>query len=207
VRASRSDRTWRQYQSAVRQFERWCEGRTRAALAIPASPDLLRGFVTWLADRGLSVATIQAYIAALASAHRLAGHPFDWAWVTEAIKGIARKNARQKRRVRPMVGGDIQGILSDFAPAVPSDARDAALLALGFAGALRRSELVGIDWQKHGDGDGFVVRDDRGIVITLLRSKAGKGEPVEIICPHFYSGNQVDDHSHLLSLGGTYRRE
>jgi site-specific recombinase XerC len=29
------------------------------------------------------------------------------------------------------------------------DARDAALLVLGWAAALRRSELVGLDWQEH----------------------------------------------------------
>jgi integrase len=68
-------------------------------------------------------------------------------------------------------------------PGVPSDDRDAALLALGFAGALRRSELVGLDWKEQGSGDGVVSRDERGIVLTLLRTKGGKGEPETIIVP------------------------
>ena len=74
-------------------------------------------------------------------------------------------------------------MLSDLVPGVPSDDRDAALLALGFAGALRRSELVGLDWKEQGSGDGFVTRDERGIVLTLLRTKGGKGEPETIIVP------------------------
>ena len=64
-----------------------------------------------------------------------------------------------------------------------SAARDRLLFALGFAGALRRSELVGLDWKTAGTGDGFVAMDERGLVITLLRSKSGRGEPVEIIVP------------------------
>jgi hypothetical protein len=63
------------------------------------------------------------------------------------------------------------------------DDRDAALLALGFAGVLRRSELVGLDWQQQGSGDGVVTRDERGIVLTLLRTKGGKGEPETVIVP------------------------
>jgi site-specific recombinase XerC len=57
------------------------------------------------------------------------------------------------------------------------------LLALGFAGALRRSELVGLDWKEQGSGDGVVSRDERGIVLTLLRTKGGKGEPETVIVP------------------------
>jgi integrase len=61
--------------------------------------------------------------------------------------------------------------------------RDRLLFALGFAGALRRSELIGLDWQIRGSGTGFIVQDDRGLVITLLSSKTGKGEPEQIIVP------------------------
>jgi hypothetical protein len=38
-------------------------------------------------------------------------------------------------------------------PEIPAEARNAALLALGSA-AFRRAELVGLDWQKRGDGTG-----------------------------------------------------
>jgi hypothetical protein len=48
---------------------------------------------------------------------------------------------------------------------------------------MRRSELVGLDWQAQGEGTGFLVRDDRGLAITLLSSKTGKGEPEEVIIP------------------------
>jgi hypothetical protein len=42
---------------------------------------------------------------------------------------------------------------------------------------------VGLDWKEQGSGDGFVTRDERGIVVTLLRTKGGKGEPETVIVP------------------------
>ena len=55
-----------------------------------------------------------------------------------------------------------------------------ALLALGWAAALRRSELVSLDWQKLGAGGGFVCIDERGVLVTLMASKASQ-ESVALI--------------------------
>jgi integrase len=98
------------------------------------------------------------------------------------VGAIRRETARAKRKARPLVATDLQAILAGFGEGGRS-ARDRLLFALGFAGALRRSELVGLDWQIRGSGTGLIVQDDRGLVITLLSSKTGKGEPEEIIIP------------------------
>ena len=66
---------------------------------------------------------------------------------------------------------------------IPSDARDAALLAVGWAAALRRSEIVGLDWQRLGEGSGFVTVDERGVVVTLAQSKSSQAEAVTIVVP------------------------
>src|SRR5262249_53539296 len=73
----------------------------------------------------------------------------------------------------------LEGLSQDSA----RDARDAALLALGWAAALRRSELVGLDWQKLGTGSGFVPVDERGIVVTLMASKASQDQAETIVVP------------------------
>jgi integrase len=67
---------------------------------------------------------------------------------------------------------------------LPADARDAALLALGWAGALRRSELVGLDWEQAGSGTGCLRIDERGLVIMLTVSKGSQTEPVLVAVPH-----------------------
>jgi integrase len=121
-------------------------------------------------------------VAAIASAHSIAGHHFDRACIKDDLKGIRRETARIRRKARPLVATDLRAILSGFGEGSRS-AWDRLLFALGFAGALRRSELVGLDWQIRESGTGFIVQDDRGLVITLLSSKTGKGEPQQIIIP------------------------
>jgi site-specific recombinase XerC len=82
------------------------------------------------------------------------------------------------------LGGDLNALLQGFTPLLIADARDAALLALGWAGALRRSELVGLDWQRRGEGLGSVsLEDERGLVIRLATSKGSQTEAVEVVVP------------------------
>jgi integrase len=129
------------------------------------------------------VATVNSYLAAIASAHSIAEQPFSRAGLKNTLKGIRREKARPQRQVRAMVGTNIRAIRGDFTLAQPSDARDALLLALGFAGAFRRSELVGLDWQELGAGTGFIQRVEGGIEVTLVQSKGRDGEEEKIIIP------------------------
>jgi integrase len=117
-------------------------------------------------------------MAAIASAHSVAQQHFDR--IKDDIKGIRREHPRKKRQARPLVADDLKAILAGFGNGARA-ARDRLLFALGFAGALRRTELVGLDWQERSAGIGYIVSDDRGLVITLLNTKGGKGEPEEVI--------------------------
>ena len=143
-RRSRADRTWKQYGSAWRLFSAWCDARHLEPL--PASVDTLKAYLTCLADDGRAVATIQTYLAAVCSAHSIAGHPIDRAPLKSVLKGI-RRGAKPQRQVAALVGVAIRKMLDEFRLAAPADARDGLILALGFAGAMRRSELAGLDWQ------------------------------------------------------------
>jgi integrase len=62
-------------------------------------------------------------------------------------------------------------------------APDAALLTIGWAAALRRSELVGLDWVRQGDGAGIVKIEERGLVVTLPTSKGSQTGAVTIVFP------------------------
>jgi len=69
------------------------------------------------------------------------------------------------------MGSDLRDLIAGLDPASSViDARDAALLVLGWAAALRRSELAGLDWRELGSGTGFVQIVDRGFVVTLPTS-------------------------------------
>lgn len=180
ARASKSNRTWRQYASVWKQFQAWCSEHGHTPL--PASTPTLRAYVAWLADQGRTVATIHAYLAAIATRHSGIGQTIDRAALRNDIKGIRRLKPRKTRQVKPLVATDLRALMTDFGDD-NSAARDRLLFAMGFAGALRRSELVGLDWKTPGTGDGYVSLDERGLVITLLRTKTTGGEPVEIIVP------------------------
>jgi hypothetical protein len=77
--SARAPRTRHAYREAWHRFATWCarEGRT----PLSASPETVAGWMTALAD-GLdgpprAAATINAYLSAVISAHRAAGHSFD----------------------------------------------------------------------------------------------------------------------------------
>jgi integrase len=188
--SARAPRTRDAYRAAWQRFAAWCarEGRT----PLPASPETVAAWMTALAD-GLdgpprAAATINAYFSGVINAHRAAGHAFDrkHTLVAETWSGISRTKAKThtKRQAKPLMAADLHALLRDFHPALVADARDAALLALGWAGALRRSELVGLDWQQRGDGTGTVsVEEGRGLVIRLATSKGSQTEATEVVIP------------------------
>ena len=119
--------------------------------------------------------------------HRDAGHAFDRKHpvVAKVWSGICRRKPETatKRQARPLMADDLRALLNALSPEVPAEARDAALLSLGWAAALRRSELIGLDWQKLGDGTGYLQIDDRGLVVTLMASKASQDQAETIIVP------------------------
>lgn len=187
---AKAPRTRDAYRSAWQRFTAWCTREGRAAL--PASPETVAAWMAALAD-GLdgpprAAATINAYLCAIISAHRAAGHAFDrkHTLVAETWSGISRTKAttHAKRQAKPLLGDDLHALLREFRPELLADARDAAILALGWAAALRRSELVGLDWQQRGSGTGAVhMEEGRGLVVRLATSKGSQAEAVEVVIP------------------------
>lgn len=97
------------------------------------------------------------------------------------MRGIRRTFGTKQRRVMPLVKDDILEVLfaSDRQKPVKA-ARDRAIISIGFCGAFRRSELVGICVE-------HIVRVDSGIEIELPTSKTdsdGKGRVVFIPFAH-----------------------
>lgn len=176
--------TWQQYRSAWAVFTSWCE--QQAVAPLPAAPPTLRGYVKHLGAEGRAASTIEAHVAAIATVHRLNGHAIDRTLIVEHLKA-ARRRGRAPRRARPLRVADVQGILKGLDSAVARDCRDAVVLLIGSAGAMRSAELVGLDWMRPGSADtggtGFVSIEREGVLVTLLRSKASQVTPQEIPLP------------------------
>jgi integrase len=192
MKEARSERTREAYRLAWKFFDEWCTANGRCAL--PASPETLAAWATALADgvdkpnaKPRARNTISQYVAGVLAAQRAAGYAVDRqnAVLKNTLAGISRKKARTEtvRKAAPLLGKDLHPLLRMLDAGKAKDCRDGALLALGWSGAMRRSEIVGLDWQQIGEGRGFVRIDDRGVEIVLMRSKASQDAAVTLAIP------------------------
>jgi len=175
ARASKAPRTVAAYRSAWLAFEAWCD--STGGVALPASAECVALYLTARADAGRKPATIGLDLAAIGEAHRLAGHPSPTTApaVSVVLAGIRRTLGVAQERKAPLLAGDLCRAL-EFLPAGLLGQRDAALLLVGFAGAFRRSELVGLNAED-------LAFSAEGLTITLRRSKTdqeGEGRAVAL---------------------------
>jgi integrase len=182
---SLAENTRRAYASRWRSFCEWCARHDRAPL--PCSPATAASFITFLA-RDHKVSTISQYLTVIRFAHRVQEHPDPTAnnTVKTVWQGIRRSLGVAKEQVNALEIDQLRQMMRAIDRTTVKGARDAALILLGVAGALRRSELVALDCE---DVD-FV---EQGVIVHIRRSKTdqeGAGEMVGIpraisqeICP------------------------
>jgi site-specific recombinase XerD len=162
IRVSKAENTLRGYQSDWRHFCGWCDGRSLCPL--PAFPETVAAYIAECAGR-LKVGSIQRRLNAIAEAHKAAAleSPTHSAMVRNTMKGIRRRKGTAQDQKSPTLTDDIR-LMIDSTDVGIIGVRDRALILLGFAGAFRRSEIVGLDVEDCNFG-----RD--GLTVILRRSK------------------------------------
>lgn len=153
--ASRADETKRALLKNWTAFEAWCV--TGGVQALPAQPEAVERYLLYLAEahpvrnrrgevvrRGLKPAAVGQALWAINARHRMAGRPApgESPLVRTAMAGIRR---RKKTRVRQQAPLTIEHLAAVTFRDDLKGLRDKALLLVGFAGCLRRSELVAMD--------------------------------------------------------------
>ena len=174
IRASKAENTLRGYQSDWRAFCAWTEAHRLCAM--PASPETVAAFIAECAGR-LKVGSVQRRLNAIAEAHKAVGleSPTHSAIVVNTMKGIRRTKGTAPAQKTATLTEDIRAMV-DATDAGLIGLRDRALILLGFAGAFRRSELVGLDVEDCAFG-----KD--GLTVTLRRSKTdqmGSGRKIGV---------------------------
>jgi len=167
------------YASDWRDFAAWAA--LRGATPLPAHVGIVAAYLSWLADSGRKASTIGRRAAAIGHQHKLAGHepPTGGEAVRAVLRGI-RRTIGSAREGKAPATADILAAMLALCPATPGGHRDRALLALGFAGAFRRSELVALEVD-----DLTEVPD--GLRVRIRRSKTDQeGEGAEIAIPRGY---------------------
>lgn len=178
VHAALAPRTRQAYREDLARFLAW-------GGQIPCGPELVAAY---LAAHGEShaPATLGRWAVSLGRAHTSQGlaDPCRSALVQTTLRGIRRARGVAPRQVAPLEREPLLALLAPLG-ATPRDARDRALLLVGFAAALRRSELVALTATD-------VAFAAQGLVVTVRRSKTdqeGAGRQIGIppaqgpVCP------------------------
>jgi integrase len=174
IRASKAESTIRGYRADWRSFCGWCEAHGLCPL--PASAETVASYIAECAGR-LKVGSIQRQLNAIAEAHKAVGlePPTHYPMVTNTMKGIRRTKGTAPEQKTPTLTDDIRAMVNATDTGIIG-VRDRAMVLLGFAGAFRRSELVGLDVE-----DCVFGKD--GLTVTLRRSKTdqdGAGRKIGI---------------------------
>ncbi|WP_191834250.1 tyrosine-type recombinase/integrase [Tsukamurella columbiensis] len=183
VEHAQASGTSRAYRAAWVRFEDWCARHGYTAL--PARPEVIAAYLVVARDtvkpsgeRAYAPSTLSKWVSAIADRHRRVGIidlPTRHELVRETLAGIKREYAtageRPRRPRAPLLTDDIMALVTTareqvlgWADAVV-ERRDSALLLVGLATSIRRSELValvGADVELH--------RAD-GLHVTVTRSK------------------------------------
>jgi site-specific recombinase XerD len=128
-------------------------------------PETVSLYLTTLSETA-KVSTLTRRISAISPVHQAVGFdsPTQAPVVRQLMKGIRRTLGTAQTGKSPVKVERLRTIVAGLDLERTIDIRDRALLLIGFAGAFRRSELVGL-------GIEDLEFNENGLVVHLTRSK------------------------------------
>ncbi len=172
--------TIRAYTSDWTQFEGWCDERSLEPL--PARPEAVATYLAALALAGKADSTIGRHLAAIGWKHRQEGQVApvqrdERMVIADTLAGIRREQrALPSAKKAAVTAKDLAAMIASAEGEGTRSIRDRAVLALGLAAALRRSELVGLEMRD-------VVFVPEGLRLTIRHSKTdqeGEGQVIAV---------------------------
>ncbi|MGD9478666.1 tyrosine-type recombinase/integrase [Shinella sp. G-2] len=191
VEAASSANTRKAYASDWKHFAAWCRRQNLSPL--PPDPEIVGLYITACASGSAvgtatrnskpnTVSTIERRLAAIGWNCAQRGTPLDRKdrAIATVMAGIRNQHAAPPRQKEALLPEDLIAMLETLDRGSLRGMRDRAMLLVGFAGGLRRSEITGLDLGRDQteDGRGWVEIFDKGALLTL-RGKTGWRE-VEI---------------------------
>lgn len=178
IEASLSENTRSSYHYDILSFFRW--GGT-----LPTDAQTI---IRYLADnaQNLNSRTLDRRLKTIRYWHRLhkVADPTEDCEVKQVMKGIKRSEGRPAQKAMPITKEDLALIDSALTGPEPKliDYRDNALIQVGFFGAFRRSELVGINIE-------HLKFTKHGMEIFIPRSKTDQySDGAKCVIPKFKNG-------------------
>ncbi|NSZ09770.1 site-specific integrase [Agrobacterium tumefaciens] len=181
VAAASSANTRKAYASDWKHFSAWC--RRSGLTPLPPHPQTVGLYITacasGAAERGMkanSVSTIERRLSSLSWNYAQRGLSLDRKdrHIATVMSGIRKSHARPPVQKEAVLAEDIIAMIETLDRGTLRGLRDRAMLLIGYAGGLRRSEIVGLDLKpdQTEDGRGWIEFLDKGMLVTL-RGKTG----------------------------------
>jgi site-specific recombinase XerC len=159
---------------------------------VPADPVHVANHLAERGTAGQSVSTLRTVVAAIKAGHDAANLSrredeqlhFDTKApvIVKTLRGLSNEAPRLPKQAEPIRAHEVLELLQ-AADASPIGRRDAALFALGYVFALRRSELVTLDLEKQGSGEGVLRITAKTIEVTFVKAKTSSGKPQSVAVP------------------------
>ena len=165
--SAKSAATLRAYASDWRIYSAWCA--RHGLVAQPSSAEQVAVFIGHEGQAGTAISTLVRRIAAIGHHHKVAGQlpptARDGAGrLSEVLAGLKRNHGRPPKRKRAARARILLEMLASCEGDTLRPLRDRAILALGMAAALRRSEIVALDV-------GDLQFRDEGVDVFIAKSK------------------------------------
>lgn len=176
---AKADNTLKSYSADWNDFTFWCE--EHGVEPLPCTSETIVNYINDLADHA-KANTVSRRITAISENHIAAGYhsnnPTKDGMVINAMRAIRREKGTFQHGKAPILMETMSLLADLFDAGDLVSIRDKALLFLGFAGAFRRSELVGIDMQD-------ITFSPQGMVIFIPQSKGDQlGHGSQIAIPY-----------------------
>jgi integrase len=175
ARGAKAAATLRAYAADWRHYIAWC--RRRELEPLPPDPQVVGLYLAASASeppapgkKPNAVRTIERRLSAIAWSCAQRGQPLDRAdrHIAEVMSGIRRRHGRPPDQKEAVFAEDLMRMVATLDHGLRG-LRDRAILLIGFAGGLRRSEITGLDCgpEQTEEGAGWIEFLDQGILIRV----------------------------------------
>jgi integrase len=174
ARAARANNTQRAYDSDWRHFSSWL--RRQGLPQLPPDPQTVGLYLAASADGAghgaepTSVATLERRLSGICWHYRQLGDPLDSRdrHISTVLAGIRRQHGRPPVQKEAIFADELLAMLATLDMDLRG-LRDRAILAIGFAGGLRRSEITGLDCgpEQTENGAGWIEILAGGALLTI----------------------------------------
>ena len=162
---SLSEQTKKSYMTAWSQFNEYLPVDWK-----DATPEDVVAWIQALAEK-VRASTVETRIAGVSYFYRMFGNgnPCSSLKVKAALRVARRRIGKGKGKKRALSSKEIMAIIQNLSITDTSDIRNAAIIAIGFSCALRRSEIVGLDLK-----DVKVARSPAGLLFVEVNIRQSK---------------------------------